>query len=108
MIKPIQMYACYCDNCGKRWEDGDGLCAYLEEEAMHDMVADDSDWHIEADKHYCPDCFKGYDDNDKIILLKLVCRCKAPKPRNLSTELHEPYTLCTNCGLEILNQKIQS
>lgn len=106
MIKPIQMYACYCDNCGKQWEDGDGLVAYLQQEAMQEMIADDSDWHSEGDKDYCDDCVKGFDDEDKIILRlqKKECQCKHPQPRNLATELHEPYTICTNCSLEILNQ----
>lgn len=28
--------------------------------------------------------------------------CSKPKPRNYITEMFEPYTLCDNCGKEIL------
>ena len=33
------------------------------------MVSEDSDWHVEDNKHYCPKCFGGFDDN-LIINLK--------------------------------------
>lgn len=31
------------------------------------------------------------------------CKCKNPKPKHYTTELEEPYTLCSNCNKEIIN-----
>jgi len=37
------------------------------------------------------------------LVMKLnICECSNPKPRNCITEAFEPYTLCDNCGKEIL------
>jgi hypothetical protein len=31
----------------------------------------EDDWHTEGKKHYCTDCFAGFDDNDEMILNKI-------------------------------------
>jgi hypothetical protein len=76
MIYPITMYACKCDNCGKLYDiDGNGGgYAYEDVGSIALMVFEDETWHIEwgtkkiPDKHYCPDCFGGFDDEDKLII----------------------------------------
>jgi hypothetical protein len=74
MIKEITMYAAYCDNCGERWIDEEtGYVAFTDTSGMRQVIEEDSHWHTEesmtfSDKHYCQKCFKGFDDDDKIML----------------------------------------
>lgn len=70
MIYSVTMYSCKCDHCGKQFVFDDYMIA-LEDETTMEFAVNDSDWeHTEDDKHYCPDCFEGFDDDD-IILKKL-------------------------------------
>lgn len=68
MIYPIEMFACKCDNCGREWDNGDGISAYFGAEEIRYSI-ECSEWHIRDDKKtYCPDCFL-IDDNDSIVIL---------------------------------------
>jgi hypothetical protein len=70
MIKPIEMFAVYCDNCGAIWiDDYTGFCAFADKSTANDSVQDAENWHTTPDeKHYCDKCFKGVDDNDNVLL----------------------------------------
>jgi hypothetical protein len=54
MIYPKTYYEASCDSCGTRWED-DCIVAYPQKEFVIDSM-EASEWQIEGDKHYCPDC----------------------------------------------------
>jgi hypothetical protein len=70
MIIGVKMYGCKCDNCGKRWIcDHYGWTAMTDQMSMEQAVEDD--WHTEGKKHFCTDCFAGFDDNDEMILNKI-------------------------------------
>lgn len=77
MIYSSKMYACRCDNCGSDYEmrpygnDGWGIKVLYDAESLMASDVDDSDWHTEDDKHYCPECFKGFDAEDKLVLRDL-------------------------------------
>lgn len=67
MIYPVTMYSGKCDNCGHEIELGGGeYSAYNEAETVREEMAN-SEWHIEADKQYCPDCWH-LDDDDNVII----------------------------------------
>lgn len=73
MIVEVKMYACKCDNCGKQWEDDHyGWTAMTDEFSIKQMIAEEDGWHEEDGKHYCNDCFQGYDDNDEVMLRELA------------------------------------
>lgn len=64
------MYGCKCDHCGKEWttDEYNGFVAFSDESGMRATMQEDTDWHTEEGKHYCPDCFGGFDDEDNLIL----------------------------------------
>lgn len=71
MITKKEMHGCKCDNCGKEWIDEHrGIVAFTDESGIKEALNDDTDWYTDADKHYCPDCFDGFDDEDNLILKK--------------------------------------
>jgi len=72
MIKPIEMFAVICDNCGEQYiDDYNGFCAWDDDMGAEAAIQDDESWHSAPDeKHYCSKCFKGFDDSDNIILDK--------------------------------------
>lgn len=67
----MQMFGCKCDNCGIQWKDDDRI-AYTDAISMQQVVENDSEWQTDNSgkkiKHYCPKCFGGFDDNDKLII----------------------------------------
>lgn len=70
MIYPVTMYAGKCDNCGKEMKLGGGeYSAYGDPESV-EFEMEESAYHIDSDKHYCPDCW-SYDDEDNIVLKTL-------------------------------------
>lgn len=66
MIKEVKMFTAVCDNCGKDICEGEEYSCW-NDLSMIEMIADESDWHSEDDKHYCPDCFE-FDDEDNIVV----------------------------------------
>jgi hypothetical protein len=73
MIYPVTMYAAKCDNCGKEWVDEhNGWYAFTDKISMAGMLADDTEWWKDGDKHYCSNCCKGYDDNDNLIIKEVT------------------------------------
>jgi len=67
MIHKIEMFGCTCDNCGKQWENYDGIVCWSEEEHVSDSIDSDG-WHKADDgKTYCDDCYY-VDDDDNIII----------------------------------------
>lgn len=69
MVKEKIMYGVNCDNCGKEWIDEDnGFVAFTDKSGINEYLTEDCEWHTQEDKHYCPDCFRGFDDDDNIIL----------------------------------------
>ena len=69
MITKITAYGCVCDNCAKDWIDQEnGIACYVDELAMKNEINDDEDWTVDNGKHYCSDCFKGFDEDDNVII----------------------------------------
>lgn len=72
MIEKVEMYTVVCDNCGKdAGEDAEYSC-WNDESSARD-VAIDSEWQTwdnekNEEQHICPNCFKGFDEADKIII----------------------------------------
>ena len=102
MIKEIIMYTVVCDNCGKDAnEDTDYSCwndkNYAEDSAIED------DWVKEDNKHYCKNCFMGYDDDDKLIIKGFFCKCNPPKLM-LNGANRKPF--CLDCRIEFLQSEI--
>lgn len=70
MIHEIKMYGAKCDSCGVQWSDEDsGIVAFTDRSSMHYMLIN-SFWAEEKGKHYCGNCFGGYDDDDNLIINK--------------------------------------
>lgn len=60
------MYAGKCDNCGKEANLMGEYAALVDKETvLEDLIM--SDYHVDGDKHYCPDCW-SFDDEDNIVL----------------------------------------
>lgn len=69
MIVEVTMYGCKCDNCGKEWvDDNYGWTAMTDEASMKQLISDEDGWEEVDGKHYCDDCFMGWDDEDNVIL----------------------------------------
>ena len=66
MILKVEMFTVRCDNCGKLSGDDAEYSCWNDESTALDM-ASESDWIIEDDKHYCPDCY-SYNDEDELTL----------------------------------------
>ncbi len=74
------MYTVICDNCGADAGDGAEYSCWADAGQAHDSAID-SEWITtdeEEDKEICPNCFKGFDDDDKIIID--ATRTKAVSP----------------------------
>ncbi len=72
MIKEVKMFTVICDNCGlSSGEEYDSEYSAWGDKnsALEDAI--NGDWIEEGHKHYCPNCF-SYDDNDNLILKKIV------------------------------------
>lgn len=75
MIHEKIMYGVTCDNCGAEWMDEDnGFVAFTDKCSISESLSEDYEWHTERDKHYCPDCFRGFDDDDNLILKSLTTK----------------------------------
>jgi hypothetical protein len=48
------------------------------------------------------EAFENYENKCDSCGDNSPCNCSKPKPRNYITEMFEPYTLCDNCGKEII------
>jgi len=70
MIKEVKMFTVICDNCGKDVCEGTEYSAWDEADFVT-QIAGESDWHIEGDTHYCPDCF-SFDDEDNLVIKELA------------------------------------
>ena len=73
MITEEKCYVGTCDNCGEIFNDGEFSLFPLESDVKDSMM--DCEWYSEGTdpehegKHYCPDCFKYYEEvDDKIIV----------------------------------------
>ena len=102
MIKEIKMYTVVCDNCGRDVnEDADYSCwedkGYAEDSAM------ESDWKKEDNKHYCTNCFVGYDKEDELIIKGFFCNCNPPK---LMIKDKEGKPFCLDCRIDFLQSQI--
>lgn len=78
------MFGCDCDSCGTAWvDDHHGFTAFTDKSSMIEFVEEDSDWEtvtddVGEDFHFCKDCFRYYDDEDKPIFSQ-----SANMPRNM-------------------------
>lgn len=61
-----KFYGMKCDGCGKMLSSDEFGDEYQDNVRWLEQVAEDSDWKIYGDKHYCPDCYR-YGDNDDLI-----------------------------------------
>lgn len=82
MIEKVEMYTVVCDNCGEDLGDHSDYSAWMDGDQARN-VAIDSEWHTydnekNEEQHICPNCFKGFDDDDKIIIDET--RTKAVSP----------------------------
>lgn len=64
MIKEIIMYTVICDHCGVDMLEGQEYSCWSDE----DFAVEKSGCEVVDDNHYCENCYKGYDENDNIIL----------------------------------------
>lgn len=68
MIKEIKMNALYCDRCGKQYVNGDGFCAFTDEDSLV-FDATENGWMELGDSQYCPDCIE-YDEEADVYTPK--------------------------------------
>lgn len=66
MIKEFTVYTILCDCCSKDVMENFEYSGFSRIESVTE-ICDDSGWHREGDKRYCPDCF-SIDDEDKLII----------------------------------------
>lgn len=66
MIKELTIYTILCDNCGLDLMRNQEYSGFGEIEHLVD-ICNDSDWHIEGNRHYCPHCFIHDEDGELII-----------------------------------------
>lgn len=64
MIFEVAYFEGWCDNCGAQWDDD--YFALKDPDAV-EFSMEEQEWHIDEDKHYCPDCWE-VGDNDEIII----------------------------------------
>lgn len=78
------MVASAC-NCGTKWIDEDhGYVAFTDKSSIQLIVQEDTDWAVDTDyewedRHYCPKCFVGFDDDDKMIINALPIAADSPQ-----------------------------
>ena len=66
MYNKVECICLTCDNCGETYmDDHSGFSIYVDENGAHEAAEDDG-WHLEGDKHYCPECHT-IDDEDNLI-----------------------------------------
>lgn len=65
-IKEIPCYTVCCDRCGKSVDKDTEFVGWSDKEAAVD-VAGSSDWWVQEEYHYCPDCY-CYDEEDKLVI----------------------------------------
>ena len=69
MIAKVEMYTVECDNCKKTsGDDSDFSCWGDKAYALEDAI--ESNWKEHEGKHYCPDCYEIYEDENVIITEK--------------------------------------
>ena len=56
-----------CDNCREFAENSDGGAFFSDEETARDNAVNGEEWHEEAGKHYCKNCY-SFNDNDELII----------------------------------------
>lgn len=58
MIQEVTMYQAVCDGCGKafRCEDEDKYPAIFDSPKQIQLALSSTDWLIDCDRLYCPDC----------------------------------------------------
>lgn len=61
-----KFYGMRCDGCGKMLSSDEFGDEYQDNQRWLEQVAEDSEWKLVRDKHYCPDCYH-YGDNDDLI-----------------------------------------
>ena len=67
------MYGCECDSCGEKWiDEHQGFAAFTDKSSMKEVIEEDSAWETIADMegedfHFCSNCFRYYDDEDRPI-----------------------------------------
>lgn len=68
MIKTVIMYTILCNNCGQDACEGEEYSCWSEPDYVSDG-AEESGWHVDDDKHYCPDCW-SWDDEGNLVIKK--------------------------------------
>jgi rubredoxin len=68
MITPIEMYCADCNICKKQFETGEGYMSLTEKSHLYESLTD-SDWYVDGDNAYCPDCH--YINDDDHLVLKI-------------------------------------
>jgi len=66
MIKEFKCFTIVCDGCGKDSNEDSGYSGWDDLGYATD-VADEADYIVKDDKHYCPNCYE-YDDEDELII----------------------------------------
>lgn len=65
MVKKVECEMIICDNCKAQFEDASGFSVFAD---SHHTDPADYDWHVDDDKHYCPDCH-SIDDDDNVFII---------------------------------------
>ena len=83
MIEKVEMYMAECDRCGTHWDNGDGICALFDKDAVIDQ-AQEAEWKRggeikgEApDTIFCPECY-FMNDQDEYELHPVETELNAP------------------------------
>ena len=74
MIIEKTFYAIQCDNCKVIAEAEDDITFWSDQTSSHDN-AEESDWYIDGEKHYCPDCY-SFDDDDNLVVMSSQAKAK--------------------------------
>lgn len=64
MIKEHKVFTFICDNCKCDLFDNEDSIGITDIDIVS-SIADASNWIIDGDKHYCPDCY-FFDEDNKI------------------------------------------
>lgn len=67
MIHTQEMWGAKCDSCGKQWDNGDSI-SYYPGRTDVEYSLNESGWHIDGDKCYCPK-HHTIDENDQIVII---------------------------------------
>ena len=74
MIIEQTFYAVQCDNCKVIAEDDDDTAFWSDRGYCIDN-AEESDWYIDGEKHYCPDCY-SFDDDDNLVVMSSQAKAR--------------------------------